>query len=195
MKNIMPLIINITNITFLIIWGAYERISAIQKEKKHSDSPDRDKSSLFIFYFTIFSGYCIGVPLSFTNYGKITILFPYISFFGFVIILIGLSIRLLAIRTLAEQFTYTVKIISNHKLITSGIYKYIRHPSYLGQSLIFLGSGIVFSNWLSILFLFFPNFLAAIYRISIEEKVLIEHFSDQYKEYINRTKLLMPWIY
>jgi protein-S-isoprenylcysteine O-methyltransferase Ste14 len=189
------LTINIINIIFLIVWGAYERISAIKKEKIHYNSTDRDKNSLIIFYFTILLGYGIGIPLSFTNYGKILLFSPYLSILGFVIILIGLSIRLIAIRTLAEQFTYTVKIINNHKLITTGIYKYIRHPSYLGQSLIFLGSGIAFSNWLSILFLFMPNFIAALYRISIEEKVLIDYFSNQYNEYIKRTKLLIPWIY
>jgi len=194
MKN-GTLIINVINLLFLIIWSAYERISAIKKDKLHSNSENRDKSSLIILYFTIFLGYGIGIPMSFTNYGKISLFFPYLSLFGFAVMIIGLAIRLFAIRTLAEQFTYTVRIINNHKLITSGFYKYIRHPSYLGQSLIFLGSGIAFSNWGSILFLFLPNFIAALYRISIEEKVLIEYFSVEYQDYIKRTKLLIPWIY
>ncbi|HOT46419.1 MAG TPA: isoprenylcysteine carboxylmethyltransferase family protein [Spirochaetota bacterium] len=188
-------IINVVTLLFLLIWGAYERVSAIRKEKIHAGSENRDSYSLIIFYSTIFLGYGIGIPVSFAGYGKIEALFPYISLAGFLVIATGLSIRLMAIRTLAEHFTYTVKIIDNHQLITSGIYKYIRHPSYLGQSLIFLGCGLAFANWLSIVFLFLPNFLAALYRISIEEKVLINHFNDQYLEYMERTKLLVPWIY
>jgi len=187
--------INAITILFLLIWGAYERISAIRKEKKNPHSENSDSNSLIIFYSTILLGYGVGIPVSITGYGTITAAFPFISAIGFILIASGLTIRLMAIRTLAEHFTYTVKIIENHRLITHGIYAYIRHPSYLGQSMIFLGCGLAFANWVSIVFLFVPNFIAALYRISIEEKVLIAHFSDQYREYMKHTRLLIPWIY
>ena len=189
------LLINILTVVFLVTWGAYERISAIRKEKKSSSSANRDRNSLIIFYVTIFLGYGVGIPAAFTGYGAIESFFPWLSLAGLLIVALGLAIRLIAIRTLAGQFTYTVKIIDNHRLITTGIYSSIRHPSYLGQSLIFLGCGIAFANWASITFLFLPNFIAALYRISVEEKVLIEHFSDRYRDYIAKTKLLIPGIY
>jgi len=195
MDNVLYLIIKSATIIFLFAWGAYERISAIKKGKKHSDARDNDRNSLIIFYVTIFLGYGIGIPVSFTGYGRISILFPYISLLGFFIIALGLFIRLIAIRTLAEQFTYTVKIIDKHELIISGIYKYIRHPSYSGQALIFLGCGLAFSNWLSILLLFVPSFIASLYRMSVEEKVLMDYFSDQYADYMKETKRLIPLVY
>ena len=80
-------------------------------------------------------------------------------------------------------------------LVRIGIYKYIRHPSYLGQLLIILGSGIAFSNYVSIVILFIPFFLAVLYRISIEETVLMDYFTDAYLEYKKKTKLLIPWVY
>jgi protein-S-isoprenylcysteine O-methyltransferase Ste14 len=106
-----------------------------------------------------------------------------------------MSIRLIAIKTLNTHFTYAVKILDNHQLITSGIYKYIRHPSYSGQLLIILGSGIAFSNYVSIVIIFIPFFLAVLYRISIEETVLMNYFTDAYLEYRKKTKLLIPWVY
>lgn len=186
--------IKTATILFLFVWGAYERISAVRKGRRHPGADGKDRNSLMIFYLTIFLGYGIGVPVSFTGYGTIEALFPYLSLSGFAVAAAGLAIRLTAIKTLAEHFTYTVKIIDNHRLITSGIYTHIRHPSYLGQSLIFLGCGIALSNWISILFLFLPNFLAALYRISIEEAVLREHFPE-YRDYMRTTKLLIPWMY
>jgi protein-S-isoprenylcysteine O-methyltransferase Ste14 len=189
------MLFNILTVVFLVTWGAYERISAIRKEKKSSSSENRDRKSLIIFYATIFLGYGVGIPAAFTGYGAIGLFFPWISLAGFIIVALGLTIRLVAIRTLAEQFTYTVKIIENHRLITTGIYSSIRHPSYLGQSLIFLGCGMAFANWASMTFLFLPNFIAALYRISVEEKVLIEHFPERYRDYIAKTKLLIPGIY
>ncbi len=187
--------LKIITLLFLIIWGAYERISAIIAGKKNSASINRDKGSLVIFYSTIFLGYGVGIPVSFSDYGRIEIWFPYLPITGLIIIIFGLSIRLVAKKTLDKQFTYTVKIIDDHKLIISGIYKYIRHPSYTGQLLIFLGSGIAFANIYSIIFLFIPNLLASFYRISVEEKVLIDHFKDQYTDYMKKTKKLIPLIY
>lgn len=195
MENNIHNIIIIINISFLVIWGAYERISAIRKEKLTSNAGNNDQKSLIFFYSTIFLGYGIGIPINFTNYGNINLFFPYISMTGFVIILTGLIIRMMAILTLAEQFTYKVKIIENHKLIVKGIYKLIRHPSYLGQILIFLGSGLAFSNWISLIFLVIPILISTIYRIKIEEKVLIEHFSDEYINYTNNSKRLIPFVY
>ncbi len=195
MNDNLMLAIKIVTVVFLVIWGAYERISAIRTGKKHPHSADTDKKSLLLLYAMILPGYGVAIPAAFTDFGRITALFPYLSLTGFAIIIAGLGIRLVAKRTLAGQFTYTVMIIDNHELITSGIYSRVRHPSYLGQSLIFLGCGIAFSNWISILFLFLPNFLAAFYRISIEEKVLLGHFTERYREYMARTKLLIPWIY
>lgn len=195
MENNIHTIIKIINISFLLIWGAYERISAIRKEKITSNSENKDQKSLILFYSTIFLGYGIGIPINFTNYGNISFFFPFISIIGYVIIFSGLLIRLIAIRTLAEQFTYKVKIIENHKLIINGIYKYIRHPSYLGQILIFLGSGFAFANWISLIFLFLPILISTVYRIKIEEKVLIGHFADEYLNYIKKSKCLIPFVY
>jgi len=194
MNESTSMILKSIDVLFLVLWGAYERISAIQKEKKHAGLKDRDKNSLILFYITILLGYFVGVPLAFTPYGKITLFFPYLHIIGFIITAAGLAIRLTAIKTLDKHFTYTVKIIDNHELITSGIYSRVSHPAYSGQALIFLGTGIAFSNWLSLLLLFVPNFIAALYRIAVEEKVLSDHFSDKYKEYSKKTKLLIPWV-
>ena len=189
------LIINIVNIIFLISWGAYERISAIKKNKKADTVKDTDRNSLALFYTTIFLGYGVGIPVAFAHTGHIHAFSPYMSFIGFFIIISGLSIRLIAIKTLADQFTYTVKIINDHELIISGIYKYIRHPSYLGQCLIFFGAGLAFANWISFGFLFVPVLIATIYRIHIEEKSLIDHFSSRYVDYMRRSKRLIPFVY
>jgi len=184
-----------SNTAFLFIWGAWERISAIRKGKQHAETADRDRGSLVILYGTIFLGYGVGIPVAFLGCGRMGAGFPWVSISGFCVILIGLAIRLTAIRTLAKQFTYTVRIVENHELITAGIYRHIRHPSYLGQSLVFLGSGLAFANWLSLAFLFVPIFLASFYRISVEEKVLSDYFGLHYAEYAAKTWRMIPWVY
>ncbi len=193
-ENPLP-IIRIATVLFMVLWGAYERISAIVKGRRHAQAPDSDRKSLGLLYASILLGYGFGIPLAFTGYGAVPSSLGFVSWGGLVLIASGLVIRLIAIRTLAEQFTYTVKIVDNHRLITSGIYRHIRHPSYLGQALIFLGCGMALANWISLLLLFVPVIPATLYRIAVEERVLKEHFPDQYADYAGRTGLLIPRVH
>ena len=97
--------------------------------------------------------------------------------------------------TLKSHFTYTVTKIENHELIETGLYKYIRHPGYLGQLLIFTGIAVSLSNWLSILLMIIPVLAGFLYRIKVEEKFMIRQLGEQYKEYQKRTKKIIPAIY
>lgn len=83
----------------------------------------------------------------------------------------------------------------NQKIIQKGLYKFLRHPSYTGSLLSFLGLGLSFSNWLSTIIIFVPIFFVFTYRIKIEEKALINNFGDKYINYSKSTKRLIPLIY
>jgi protein-S-isoprenylcysteine O-methyltransferase Ste14 len=85
--------------------------------------------------------------------------------FGFLLFLGGLILRWYSIGYLGRYFTVDVSISAEHKLIDSGPYRYIRHPTYTGALLAFLGLGFCFGNWLSILFLTLPIIAAFLWRI------------------------------
>ena len=112
-----------------------------------------------------------------------------------VIFCIGLLIRIYSILTLKQYFTYSVATVENHKIIETGLYKFIRHPSYLGQLIIFLGISISISNWLSIPLMMTPILIGYLYRISIEEKFLGEQIGEDYLLYQERTKKVIPKLY
>jgi protein-S-isoprenylcysteine O-methyltransferase Ste14 len=109
--------------------------------------------------------------------------------------MIGLIIRWIAILSLNRSFRVKVTVAENQKLLTTGIYRCIRHPSYSGSLLSFLGLALVFNNWITIVVLFLPIFLAFLYRIRIEERVLYEAFEQEYEEYCQKSKRLIPGIY
>jgi len=88
-----------------------------------------------------------------------------------------------------------VSISAEHKLIDAGPYRYVRHPSYTGALLAFLGLGFCFGNWLSILFLTVPIIGAFLWRIRIEESALTKALGNDYRAYMERTKRLIPWVY
>ena len=109
--------------------------------------------------------------------------------------ILGLIIRITSILTLKQQFTYTVTKIENHELIESGLYKFIRHPGYLGQLIIFVGISTSLSNWLSVIVMMIPVSVGFIYRITVEEKFMKDHIGQKYVDYQKKTKRLIPMIY
>ena len=114
---------------------------------------------------------------------------------GMALVVIGLMIRIQSILTLKQFFTYSIAKVENQKVIETGLYKFIRHPGYLGQLLIFMGIATSISNWLSILVMMIPISLGYFYRIKAEEKFMVEQFGENYLKYQERTKRIIPMLY
>jgi protein-S-isoprenylcysteine O-methyltransferase Ste14 len=88
-----------------------------------------------------------------------------------------------------------VAINSAHELKTNGLYKIIRHPSYLGLLLIMTGEAISMASLISFAVVFLPVCIAVIYRIHVEEQLLKEAFGEKYSIYKLNTKIIIPFIY
>lgn len=86
------------------------------------------------------------------------------------------------------------KIEKTTKLVTEGIYRYIRHPLY--GSLLFLAWGIFFKTFSTIgFFLVIGTSLSLTLTAKIEEKENCDYFGDEYGSYIQRTKMFIPYIW
>ena len=114
---------------------------------------------------------------------------------GLAIFLAGIAIRLYSIIYLGKFFTANVAIAADHKLIDTGPYQQVRHPAYTGSLLTFLGFGLFFCNWASLVIMIVPVYAAFLWRIHIEEQALLGAFGEQYEEYMKRTKRLVPGVY
>ena len=88
-----------------------------------------------------------------------------------------------------------VSISAEHRLVDSGPYRYVRHPTYAGALLTFVGLGFCFGNWLTTLFLTLPIMAAFLWRIRIEERALLDALGKNYRAYMKRTKRLIPRVY
>ena len=77
----------------------------------------------------------------------------------------------------------------------TGLFRWVRHPSYAGMLLIFTAIGLSQRNWVSLaIMLVFPT-VALLYRIHVEEMALTEAFGEDYLEYSRVTRRLVPGIY
>jgi len=120
--------------------------------------------------------------------------FDLVSLAGLILGLVGFAIRTEARRTLGRSWSPVVKILPEHKLITYGVYKHIRHPGYLGEILAYFLFPVFFHSLYGFLITIFliPIIL---YRIRIEERTLIERFGKEYRDYMRNSKRLIPHVY
>ena len=103
---------------------------------------------------------------------------------GIILIVVGMLLRIISYRTLGSNFRFL--LITPDKITTTGIYKYIRHPAYLGSLLMILGLSLI-NPVLGITAMAFAFFIA---RITDEEYVLM--MNKDYEDYRKTTSMLIP---
>jgi protein-S-isoprenylcysteine O-methyltransferase len=114
---------------------------------------------------------------------------------GIGVFVMGLALRFYSVMYLGRFFTINVAIASDHRLIDRGPYRFIRHPSYTGVLMLFFGLGLGLGNWVSVVIIMVPIFAAFLWRMRVEEAALLEALGEPYRNYMRRTKRLIPWIY
>jgi protein-S-isoprenylcysteine O-methyltransferase Ste14 len=174
-----------------ILWVASELVVMVLKHARGNASR-RDRGSLRVLWAGISIATVAGSMLKEYRPARI----GYDTFWiGLGLIILGVIIRAVAIATLWRYFTVNVSIREGHELVDRGIYGVIRHPAYTGSLLSFLGLGFAFGNWLSLGIIAIVTIIGFSYRIAVEEEALIEHFGDRYRDYMRRSKRLIPGIY
>lgn len=114
---------------------------------------------------------------------------------GTIVIWLGWILRFWSVQTLGKFFRSTVMIQKDHRVIQSGPYKLLRHPSYAGGLLMLTGVGIGMGSWIGLVLMEVIAFAGFGKRIAVEEKTLVQSLGREYRDYMKRTKRLIPFIY
>jgi len=140
-----------------------------------------------------FSAFAVSV-LDFIIVQGMVYRFDLVSLAGLILGLVGFALRTQARRTLGRSWSPVVKILPEHKLITYGVYKHVRHPGYLGEILAYFLFPVFFHSLYGFLITIFLIPLI-LYRIRIEEHTLIERLGEEYRAYVKNSKKLIPYVY
>jgi protein-S-isoprenylcysteine O-methyltransferase len=106
----------------------------------------------------------------------------------------GTALRWWSIVHLGRFFSVDVAIASDHRVVETGPYRVVRHPSYTGLLLQCVGLGGVLGSALGLFVIIVPTFLVLFRRIRVEERALLANFGKDYEVYARRTKRLLPGI-
>lgn len=113
---------------------------------------------------------------------------------GVVVSTVGGALRLWPVFVLGRRFSGLVAIQPGHTLVTTGIYRIIRHPSYLGLLVGSLGWALAFRSMVGVL-LAALTLVPVVGRINAEERLLRSQFGAEYDAYRSRTSRLVPGLY
>lgn len=117
-----------------------------------------------------------------------------ICYFGLALFALGFLGMHWAEASLDKQFSVYVTLQEDHKLVTDGLYRYLRHPRYLGIVTFTTGISLVFRSWLALL-LVAALTLALMWRIRGEEALLHQEFGADWEAYSQRSWRLVPFLY
>lgn len=181
--------------TFMVVYSAESKIVKRAKAAvKNPDSPDA--GSLQVIMFGGFAGSILAVWMAWTP----TLRFPHfldkpIFIAGLLVTVAGGLLRRHCFRMLGASFTGDVRVPEQPRVIASGAYAYLRHPSYTGGILMNVGFGLSLGSWASALLLLVASLAIYSYRIKVEERVLLVGLGEPYREFMNTRKRLIPFIY
>ncbi|KAG6336765.1 hypothetical protein ID866_2334 [Astraeus odoratus] len=130
---------------------------------------------------------------------------------GSIVVLTGLLIRVWCYRTLGRLFTFQLALLSKHKLITTGPYAIVRHPSYTGAMLVFAGTTLVYGTRGSSVYecsmaykvwaptwalMVVASYALLLERCIREDNLLRSAFGEEWEIWSRRVRWkLVPWLY
>ncbi|MCS7298375.1 MAG: isoprenylcysteine carboxylmethyltransferase family protein [Spirochaetia bacterium] len=174
---------------FVVLWWVLDIYVLFVKKNFYSKVLDR-KSRLVVI-FLILTGVILAIaPEDFRATWR-SREFGLFQLIGTFVIMTGVLVRLSAIITLGKHFTPDIGVSNERKIVKKGLYKWIRHPSYTGEIIAFIGVGIVFQHIPSSIFIVLFPTIAFIYRAMVEEKALIKEFGDEYIQYMKETRMFI----
>jgi protein-S-isoprenylcysteine O-methyltransferase Ste14 len=99
-----------------------------------------------------------------------------------------------AIKELGKQWSFGARLIEDHKLVTSGVYRIVRHPIYFAMFANLLATGFVLSHWLVVPAAVVVFLIGTRIRTAAEERLLREAFPDEYDKYSRKVASFIPLV-
>ena len=187
---------SIVKIVAVVVWLGAEAYLILKDRARGKGSTDIDRKTRNYNTAATIVSLTLGLVL---NWVKVL---PFgitcastILWIGIGVMLLGLILRHWSIISLGKYFRTTIELEKGQKVIDKSPYRYIRHPSYAGIILFFIGYGIVSKDWISLGIAVSLPTASLIYRIQIEEKALAQGMGSDYVAYQKRTKKLLPGIW
>ena len=120
---------------------------------------------------------------------------PVVFTIGIISVILGSLLRRHCWRMLGSSFTGDVRAEPNQRIVTTGAYTLLRHPSYSAGILMNCGIGLALGSWASAALLTLAAFVVYGVRIRVEEAALLRVLGEPYREFMRTRRRIIPFIY
>ena len=164
------------------------------RNRRPAGATDRDSGSKAWLIGSVWTTAAVGIGLAFAfpdaavRSGRTEVFIA-----GLVLMLTGMALRWYSVWVLGASFTVDVATRPGQAVVESGPYRWIRHPSYTGGLLTLVGVLVCCCNPVSLVAIVIA-LAGYVYRIRIEEEALATDLGAPYRDYMRRTKRLIPFV-
>ena len=176
-------------------WIASEVGILLFTRTRRSSGEVQDRGSIVILWVALVASITLGRWIGETRPQAIFLEAHWVRVAGVAIFAGALVLRWMAVVTLGRSFSANVAIRATQSLHTTGLYRFVRHPSYTGLIFILFAEALRTRNWAGFAVVLIPTTAALLYRIHVEEDALRSVFGEEYAVYSRTTKRLVPGVY
>jgi len=181
----------------VVVWAFWPEFRIVQRARKSatsSASPDAGSFQVIVIGGGIASA--IAFPLAWVHALRLPVTFaPFAFILGTVSIVAGSLLRRHCWRLLGASFTGDVRATPGQRIINTGAYALLRHPSYSAGILLNTGMGLALGSWGSAAVLALAAFAVYSYRITVEERTLLAVLGEPYRQFMRKRRRLIPFVY
>ncbi|NTS31860.1 isoprenylcysteine carboxylmethyltransferase family protein [Phyllobacterium sp. BT25] len=177
---------------YVIRYPFERRARRVQVTRNARTLTDRMGLGIAFFGLAIVPGFYVatGIPKS-ADYSP----YAFAIVLGAITMLLALWVFRRSHKELGRNWSITLEIREKHKLVSSGPYAFVRHPMYTSFLLIALGQAFLLGNWVAGLAGLVGFSILFFLRVTKEERMMLENFGPEYRDYMERTKRLIPYLY
>ena len=179
--------------TAYFVWIASELFGAVlvpRLRRRGATRLERDRGSGPLIIFTVFVSIILAFSFGYAGVGRLP---DWAFYLGIFLMFLGVLIRQWAIAVLGRFFSTSVRIVEDHRVVEKGPYRVVRHPSYTGVLITFIGLSLAVQSLGALLVLLAVFTLAFGYRMRVEERTLLSELGDSYASYMKRTRRIIPY--
>lgn len=180
--------------TFLGLWSSWWLAIALGRQRGAPSSYNRSQRGIMALGILALVALVIAVPWEYAHFTGPLPRGGVSAWAGLVVFALGIALQVTAFRALRGFYTSRLGIQPEHHLVSSGPYRWIRHPGYLSNILCLAGIGLALSSLigLAISLAVIPLILA---RSEKEEAMLVAELGDAYRQYQSRTHRFIPGVF
>jgi protein-S-isoprenylcysteine O-methyltransferase len=175
------------------LWLIADNVVVFRRRAKPVTRADR--FSLMGILVANWVGITVAISLGAAGIGALGIYTEAMQIAGLALLVAGIVTRSAAIVQLGRFHAPIVAIQTDHRVVDTGLYRRIRHPSYLGACIALSGFALGQGSWLGAVFMLACALAAYAYRIEVEERALLASLGETYAAYRKRTHRLIPGVY